>query len=202
MDRETPSATSSVSSKSRGSDRFVSAGAASCAAVRSLPLMGSTAAERLVALAISSARQTLFISSAYFVPTVAFTRLLLDAARRGVDVRVLTNGRSSDVRTTWLAGRHSYEPLLRGGVRIYEYSTTLHAKTFVVDSRLTAIGTINFDNRSLARSPITTKLLLSRSMLRRANLWTHSSSATSATLTRSSLRPSVHGDGHHGSRRV
>ena len=148
--RETPSAMTSVSSESRDSDRFVSAGAASCAVVRSPPLMGSTAAERLVALAIYSARQTLFISNAYFVPTAAFTRLLLDAARRGVDVRVLTNGRSSDVRTTWLAGRRSYELLLRGGVRIYEYSTTIHAKTFVVDSRLTAIGTINFDNRSLA----------------------------------------------------
>lgn len=120
------------------------------AVVLSPPLMGSTAAERLIALAIASATRTLYISNAYFVPTLGFARLLTDAARRGVDVRVLTNGRQSDVRTTWLAGRRRYEPLLRAGVRIYEYKTTTHAKTFVVDGRLSAVSTINFDNRSLA----------------------------------------------------
>ncbi len=118
--------------------------------VRSPPLMGSTAAERLLALAIASAAHTLYISNAYFVPTLGFARLLIEAAQRGVDVRLLTNGRQSDVRTTWLAGRRSYEPLLHAGVRIYEYRTTIHAKTFVVDGHLSAISTMNFDNRSLA----------------------------------------------------
>jgi len=118
--------------------------------VRSPPLMGSTAAERLMALAIASATRTLFISNAYFVPTRAFLQLLIEAAHRGVDVRLLTNGRQSDVRTTWLAGRCSYESLLRAGVRILEYTTTIHAKTLVVDGHLSVIGTINFDNRSLA----------------------------------------------------
>lgn len=120
--------------------------------VRSPPLMGSTAAERLLALAlaIASAARTLYISNAYFVPTLGFARLLVEAAQRGVDVRILTNGRQSDVRTTWLAGRRSYEPLLHAGVRIYEYRTTIHAKTFVVDGHLSAISTMNFDNRSLA----------------------------------------------------
>ena len=118
--------------------------------VCSPPLMGSTAAERLIALAIASATRTLYISNAYFVPTLNFARLLIEAARRGVDVRVLTNGRQSDVRTTWLAGRRSYEPLLKAGVRIFEYCTTTHAKTFVVDGQLSQIGTMNFDNRSLA----------------------------------------------------
>ncbi|MDQ2668793.1 MAG: phospholipase D-like domain-containing protein [Gemmatimonadota bacterium] len=127
-----------------------SADAVVAAFVRSPPLMGSTAAERLLALAIASASRTLYISNAYFVPTLGFARLLVEAAQRGVDVRILTNGRQSDVRTTWLAGRRSYEPLLRAGVRIYEYSTTIHAKTFVVDGHLAAISTMNFDNRSLA----------------------------------------------------
>ena len=112
--------------------------------------MGSTAAERLLALAIASAARTLYISNAYFVPTLNFTKLLIEAARHGVDVRVLTNGRRSDVRTTWLAGRRSYEPLLREGIRIFEYGATIHAKTFVVDGQLCAVGTMNFDNRSLA----------------------------------------------------
>jgi cardiolipin synthase len=113
-------------------------------------MMGSTGAERLLALAIASTRRTLYISNAYFVPTRAFTRLLLDATQRHVDVRILTNGRRSDVRATWLAGRRCYEPLLRAGVRIYEYGFTIHAKTFVVDGALSAVTTMNFDNRSLA----------------------------------------------------
>ena len=114
-------------------------------------LTGSTTAERLLALSIAGARRTLYITNAYVVPHADFVRLLVDAARRGVDVRILTNGERTDVRTTWLAGRSRYETLLAGGVRIYEYKpTTLHAKTLVIDGVLSVIGTMNFDNRSLA----------------------------------------------------
>ena len=114
-------------------------------------LTGSTTAERLFALSIAGARQTLYITNAYVVPHADFVQLLVEAARRGVDVRVLTNGERSDVATTWLAGRSRYETLLTAGVRIYEYQpTTLHAKTFVVDGVWSAVGTMNFDNRSLA----------------------------------------------------
>lgn len=78
-------------------------------------------------------------------------RLLNDAAGRGVDVRILTNGSQSDVKTTWLAGRSRYETLLGAGVRIYEYTpTTVHAKTLVVDGEWSLVSTMNFDNRSLA----------------------------------------------------
>ncbi len=114
-------------------------------------LGGSTVAERLVAMSIASARQRLYITNAYFIPQADFVELLVRAARRGVDVRVLTNGSRSDVRSTWLAGRSRYEALLAGGVRIYEYEpTTLHSKTFVADGIWTSVGTMNFDNRSLA----------------------------------------------------
>lgn len=120
------------------------------AVVRSPPLMGSSSAERLLALTIASARESLYISNPYFVPTRGFVQLLVHAALRGVDVRILTNGAQSDVKTTWRAGRSSYERLLRAGVRIYEYRPTTHAKTFVVDGTLSAVTTMNFDNRSLA----------------------------------------------------
>jgi cardiolipin synthase len=114
-------------------------------------LSGSTVAERLIAISIASARERLYITNAYFIPQVDFIELLVRAARRGVDVRVLTNGSRSDVGSTWLAGRSRYEMLLAGGVRIYEYqAATLHSKTFVADGIWTSIGTMNFDNRSLA----------------------------------------------------
>jgi cardiolipin synthase len=68
-----------------------------------------------------------------------------------VDVRVLTVGSKTDVKTTWYAGRAYYEDLLAAGVRIYEYQPTMiHAKTLVVDGRWTAVGSMNFDNRSMA----------------------------------------------------
>jgi cardiolipin synthase A/B len=66
-------------------------------------------------------------------------------------VRILTAGPKTDVKTTWYAGRARYEELLRGGVRIYEYiPTMMHAKSMVVDGLWGTIGSMNFDNRSLA----------------------------------------------------
>jgi cardiolipin synthase len=100
---------------------------------------GSTVAERLIAVSIASARERVYVTNAYFIPNAGFVALLASAARRGVDVRVLTNGSQSDVKSTWFAGRSRYETLLAAGVRIYEYqATTLHAKTFVADGLWTA----------------------------------------------------------------
>jgi cardiolipin synthase len=68
-----------------------------------------------------------------------------------VDVRVLTVSSKSDVKTTWYAGRHWYEELLSAGVRIYEYQPTMiHSKTIAVDGIWSSVGSMNFDNRSLA----------------------------------------------------
>lgn len=127
------------------------AGATAAALINSPPVTGSTTAERLVALSIASAQQRLYVANAYFIPDGSFVKFLADAARRGVDVRILTNGPQSDVKSTWLAGRSRYVALLTAGVRIYEYRpTTMHAKTFVVDGAWSAVSTMNFDNRSLA----------------------------------------------------
>jgi cardiolipin synthase len=115
------------------------------------PTIGSTAAERLLALSIAAARHTLYITNSYFVPDDDFVRLLRQAAGRGVDVRILSPGAMNDVQSTWYAGRAQYEQLLEGGVRIFWYQPAMmHAKSFVVDGCWSSIGTMNFDNRSLA----------------------------------------------------
>ena len=115
------------------------------------PTIGSTPAERLLALSIAAARHTLYITNSYFVPDEDFVRLLCNAAGRGVDVRVLTPGPLNDVKSTWYAGRAQYEQLLAGGVRIFWYQPAMiHGKSFVVDGCWASIGTMNFDNRSLA----------------------------------------------------
>ncbi len=115
------------------------------------PSIGSTEAERFLALSIAGARKTLYITNSYFVPDRDFRRLIGDAARRGVDTRVLTTGEETDIKSTLYAGRARYEQLLTAGVRIYEYRPTmLHAKTLVVDGTWVAVGSMNADNRSLS----------------------------------------------------
>lgn len=117
------------------------------------PTVGSTDAERFTALTYTGARRQLWITNAYFVPDDDFRRFLTGAARRGADVRVLTAGDRSDVRTTLFAARARYEELLEGGVRIFEYQPAMiHAKTIVVDGIWSSVGTMNADNRSLAFS--------------------------------------------------
>ena len=119
--------------------------------MHSLPTIGSTPAERFYALTIAGARKTLYVANSYFVPNTDFCQLLINAAKRGVDVRILTVGPTTDVKSTWYAGRANYEQLLEGGVKIYEYKPTMmHAKTIVVDGLWSSLGSMNFDNRSIA----------------------------------------------------
>ena len=117
--------------------------------VRSAAKVGDTNAEALYYLAIASARESIELTAAYFVPRPAFTEALCDAAERGVAVRVLVPGRHIDKEFVRTAGRAAYDELLGAGSRIYEYRPTmLHAKTLVVDGAWTSVGSVNFDNRS------------------------------------------------------
>jgi cardiolipin synthase A/B len=129
---------------------FAEGGTVDAGVFHSLPTTGSTPAERFLALSITGARRTLYIANSYFVPDDDFRKLLVRASARGVDVRVLTAGDKSDVKTTLYAGRARYPELLKGGVRVYEYQPAMmHAKTFVVDGVWSTVGSLNFDNRSL-----------------------------------------------------
>jgi cardiolipin synthase A/B len=128
------------------------------------PTLGSTPAERYLALSIASAQQRLYITNAYFAPDANFMALLTRAAKRGVDVCLLVGGPLTDVRMARLAAHARYEKLLKAGVRIYEYQpTTLHSKTFVVDGIWVSVGTMNFDNRSLALNDEATLMTLDSS---------------------------------------
>ena len=112
---------------------------------------GTTSAEQFLTFAILGARSRLYITNSYFVPNADFRRMLGEAAERGVDVRVLTVGSLTDVKTPWLAGRSYYESLRAHGVRVYEYQPAMmHAKAIVVDGRWSTVGSMNFDNHSLA----------------------------------------------------
>ena len=79
---------------------FAEAGIGGAAVLYSAPTTGSTPAERFIALSIGGARQTLYVSNSYFVPDDDFRELLVRARKRGVDVRILTVGDKTDVKTT------------------------------------------------------------------------------------------------------
>jgi cardiolipin synthase len=129
------------------------------------PTLGSTPAERFLALSIAGAQKRLWITNAYFAPDRNFVAMLTDAARRGVDVRVIVGGPRTDVRVTRSAAHARFELLLRSGVRVFEYQpTTLHAKTFVVDGTWVSVGTMNFDNRSLSLNDESTLMVLDRAL--------------------------------------
>ena len=99
--------------------------------------------------AIAAAKQRIFISNAYFLPTLRFLRGLADAARRGVDVRVMVAG-TTDVPAVLHASRSLYEILLDAGVRMFEWQgRVLHAKTAVIDGSWSTVGSSNLDHQSL-----------------------------------------------------
>jgi cardiolipin synthase A/B len=109
-------------------------GAVVAGVLHASPSVGSTEAERFFAYSICSARKKLYIANSYFVPDRDFRRMICDAAGRGVDTRILTVSRETDVKSTWYAGRARYEQLLRAGVRVFEYQPVMmHAKTLTVD---------------------------------------------------------------------
>lgn len=117
--------------------------------VRSTAGVGDTNTEAIHYLAIASARRSLDLCSAYFVPRPAFTEALCAAAGRGVEVRIVVPGPHIDKRLVRTAGRAAYDELLDAGVRLFEYQPTmLHAKTMTVDGRWATVGSMNFDNRS------------------------------------------------------
>lgn len=98
---------------------------------------------------LRAAQRRIWLTTPYFVPDRRLRRRLFRAARRGVDVRVLTPARN-DVPITQWAARALYSGLLRVGVRMYEYQPrVLHAKTLLVDDAWAVVGTANFDYRSL-----------------------------------------------------
>jgi cardiolipin synthase A/B len=111
-------------------------------------LGGRRAIRRTYLQRIRRARRSVYIANSYFLPDRTIRRYLFDAAARGVDVRVLVPGRS-DVPAVHLAARRLYGPLMKGGVRLYEWhETVLHAKTAVIDGEWSTIGTYNLDYRS------------------------------------------------------
>jgi cardiolipin synthase len=110
------------------------------------------AIQRALRHTVSRAVHHAFITTPYFVPPRRLRRAMTRAARRGVDVRILTAGLSDMPVVRW-AGQHVYDRMLRSGVRIYElFGQALHAKTVTIDGLYSAVGSFNLDRWSDRRN--------------------------------------------------
>jgi len=104
-------------------------------------------------MAIEGSRTSIHIQNPYFLPDKQIRTALIEAARRGVGVKVMVPGSHIDIPMVRMASRHDFGPLLQGGVRIFEYQPTMmHSKTLVVDGIFSTIGSINFDARSMSKN--------------------------------------------------
>ena len=98
--------------------------------------------------AIGNAEKQVYLTNAYFVPDPQLLKSLTDAARRGVDVRLILPS-VSDSALVFHAGRAHYSELLAGGVKLYEHvGALMHAKTAVIDGVWSTVGSTNLDWRS------------------------------------------------------
>jgi len=100
--------------------------------------------------AFASARRSIHVAHGYFLPDHSVVRAITNAARRGVQVRLLLAGKS-DVPFARAATRSLYRRLLAAGVQIHEWNdSVLHAKMATIDGRHLLVGSFNLDPFSLA----------------------------------------------------
>jgi cardiolipin synthase len=115
-------------------------------------------------LAINSARKNIAVTSAYFLPPLVLRRALVNAAKRGVRVRLILQGYTDSPLVHAIAVGY-YGRLLKQGVEIYEWTqSVLHAKTMVVDGVWSTIGSANLDGRALFLSYEVNAAVIDRSL--------------------------------------
>ena len=112
--------------------------------------------------AITLAENSIHLTSSYFMPDDQIVKALTDAAGRGVDVKLILPG-VTDSKLALYAQRYHYLELLKSGVKIYEHKTSLlHAKTAVVDSVWSTVGSTNMDFLSLLNNDEVNAVILSK----------------------------------------
>ncbi len=108
-----------------------------------------SAARRTHMVAIGQAEEAVWIQSPYFIPDYSIYDVMINAALSGVDVRFMMTGIPDKKIALWAAQTY-YRKLIEAGAHVYLYTAGfLHAKTIVVDRTVSAVGTMNMDQRSL-----------------------------------------------------
>jgi len=114
-----------------------------------MPIYKSSVAKSAIVGIINRAERYVYITTPYLIIDFDLTEALRGAAKRGVDVRIITP-RVPDKKTVKIMTKSSYPYLTAAGVRIFEYAPGfIHEKTLVCDDEYAIVGTINMDYRSL-----------------------------------------------------
>ena len=112
--------------------------------------------------AITYAEKSIHLTNAYFVPDKQILNAFIDAAQRGVDVKIILPS-ITDFKMVLNAARHNYSGLLKAGVKIYERrNVVMHAKTAVIDDVWSTVGSTNLDSLSLLSNDEVNAVILSR----------------------------------------
>lgn len=101
-------------------------------------------------LSMASAKESIYITSSYVVPDKHIREIIIEQAKKGLDVRFLLPNKHSDAKPIRFASHYYFESFLKAGVKIYEYKPTMiHSKIMVVDGKWSVIGSANMDARSV-----------------------------------------------------
>jgi cardiolipin synthase len=135
------------------SDRFPQqqqAGSTVAQVVRGSASLGWDDLQTTFRVLLDTAEERLRLATAYFAPDDFFLERLCAAAQRGVEVDVLLPGPHADKRVCQLASEAAYDQLVTCGVRVWNFQPSMmHAKIMVVDGQAAAVGSSNFNRRSL-----------------------------------------------------
>ncbi len=113
------------------------------------PLYGKHLGEDVYINILNGAKRYVYIATPYLIIDYRLREALTLTAQRGVDVRILTP-HIPDKKIPFALTRSNYLALIKGGVKIYEYTPGfVHAKSFVCDDEVAVVGTVNLDYRSL-----------------------------------------------------
>ena len=131
-------------------------------------VLGSTQGESnrttfiMYVTAITFAENSLYLTNAYFAPDPQIIEAITDAAKRGVDVKIILPG-TTDRSLALYAGQYHYSDLLKAGVKLYKRrNVLLHAKTLVIDGVWSTVGSTNMEWWSFSSNDEVNAVILSR----------------------------------------
>ena len=119
-------------------------------AFKSSPRQGNMDIHLMYLLAMASAKHSLLIENAYFLPDTLMLKELIAAAKRGAKVEIIVPGKHIDQKVVRTASRKHWPELLKAGIKIYEFQPAMvHVKLMIVDGAFVSVGSGNLDLRSL-----------------------------------------------------